>query len=243
MTANEPVDKSQLFKSISEVMAVVDRIPKNGFNDFHKYHFATEADVSDALRKELASRDVAVFVSNRIVGVKEWLTPRGKPTLLTNVECEVTFACGKSGATFSVTATGTGDDPSDKGTYKAITGAVKYALLKTFLVPTGDDPENDQVSSDGGGRAIGSGAGVRQGQGTKRTGGAAPARPGAPVPKKDGYVFAFGKHRGVHIEDVPADYLVWLMDQPPSPTADPEQREKAHKIYRTELDRRDNDAA
>jgi hypothetical protein len=34
-----------------------------------------------------------------------------------------------------------GADKSDKGSYKAMTGAVKYALLKTFLIPTGDDPE------------------------------------------------------------------------------------------------------
>jgi hypothetical protein len=33
----------------------------------------------------------------------------------------------------------------DKGIYKAITGANKYALLKPFLLETGDDPE---VGSD-----------------------------------------------------------------------------------------------
>ena len=42
---------------------------------------------------------------------------------------------------------GSGNDRSrsgavgDKGIYKAITGANKYALLKTFLLETGDDPE------------------------------------------------------------------------------------------------------
>lgn len=223
MTANEPVDKSQLFKSISEVMAVVDRIPKNGFNDFHKYHFATEADVSDALRKELASRDVAVFVSNRIVGVKEWLTPRGKPTLLTNVECEVTFACGKSGATFSVTATGTGDDPSDKGTYKAITGAVKYALLKTFLVPTGDDPENHTAD------------------GEAPTFGAKPAA--AVIPAKPGeYVFKFGKHEGQPIGSVSTDYLEYLIGRKPR---EGYEAEHAHQtqIFKQELAKRKSDAA
>ena len=37
-----------------------------------------------------------------------------------------------------------GDDPGDKGIYKALTGAVKYALMKTFLIATGDDPEADK---------------------------------------------------------------------------------------------------
>jgi hypothetical protein len=59
------------------------------------------------------------------------------------------------------------------------------------------------------------------------------------APKKHGYTFSFGKHKDKHISEVPADYLVWLMDQPPSPKADPEQRERAHQIYRAELDRRE----
>jgi hypothetical protein len=140
MTLTLP-DGTRLFKALSEVMAAVDRIPKNGTNEFHGYKFATEADVSDALRKELADRDIAVFVSSRMLDVREAKTPRGKDTLLTDVGVEITFACGQTGATFTVASVGTGDDPSDKGTYKAITGAVKYALLKTFLIPTGDDPE------------------------------------------------------------------------------------------------------
>lgn len=69
------------------------------------------------------------------------------------------------------------------------------------------------------------------------------AKPAAqPEQKKDGYVFQWGKHRGVHISDVPPDYLVWLMDQPPSPGADPAEREKAHAIYRAELNRREEAA-
>src|SRR5574340_328981 len=39
---------------------------------------------------------------------------------------------------------GEGQDRGDKATYKAMTGATKYALLKLFLIPTGDDPEKDE---------------------------------------------------------------------------------------------------
>jgi hypothetical protein len=38
---------------------------------------------------------------------------------------------------------GEGEDSGDKATYKAMTGAQKYALLKLFLISTGDDPEAD----------------------------------------------------------------------------------------------------
>jgi ERF superfamily len=41
---------------------------------------------------------------------------------------------------------GYGVDPSDKGPGKAMSYAFKYALLKTFCLETGDDPDNDQNS-------------------------------------------------------------------------------------------------
>jgi hypothetical protein len=50
-----------------------------------------------------------------------------------------------SGEVFAVQAVGTGKDNADKGAYKAYTGASKYVLMKTFLLATGDDPEDDGV--------------------------------------------------------------------------------------------------
>ncbi len=44
---------------------------------------------------------------------------------------------------FGITMPGYGIDPSDKGPGKAVSYAFKYALLKTFLLETGDDPDND----------------------------------------------------------------------------------------------------
>ena len=44
---------------------------------------------------------------------------------------------------FAVRSIGYGIDGSDKGPGKAISYAYKYALLKTFCLETGDDPDND----------------------------------------------------------------------------------------------------
>lgn len=142
-------DNAILFAKMAVVMESVDRIPKRGTNKFHGYQYATEADVSDAVRRELATNRVAVFVSSRLLEVRDAETSKGKPTLLTDVEVTVTFACADTGATFEITSVGTGDDPTDKGTYKAITGAVKYALMKSLLIPTGDDPEDDSSDNSG----------------------------------------------------------------------------------------------
>lgn len=46
----------------------------------------------------------------------------------------------------NIASSGTGVDTQDKGVGKAMTYAYKYALLRTFAVPTGEDP--DKISSD-----------------------------------------------------------------------------------------------
>jgi hypothetical protein len=44
---------------------------------------------------------------------------------------------------FTVHSVGYGVDPGDKGPGKAFSYAFKYALLKTFMLETGDDPDKD----------------------------------------------------------------------------------------------------
>ena len=39
---------------------------------------------------------------------------------------------------------GEGADTGDKAPYKAMTGALKYALLQSFLLASGDDPEDER---------------------------------------------------------------------------------------------------
>jgi hypothetical protein len=58
---------------------------------------------------------------------------------LTTVTLDVTLVDGESGDMMTTTWIGQGLDNSDKGYYKAYTGAIKYFLLKTFLISTGDE--------------------------------------------------------------------------------------------------------
>jgi hypothetical protein len=54
----------------------------------------------------------------------------------------------------------------------------------------------------------------------------------------DEYVFKFGKHKGVALQDVPANYLDWLLTQGGKPGYEQQQAE-AHAMYRRELARRE----
>jgi hypothetical protein len=49
---------------------------------------------------------------------------------------------------FDVPSFGYGIDPQDKGPGKAMSYAVKYALLKALGLETGDDPDNDSIAHE-----------------------------------------------------------------------------------------------
>jgi hypothetical protein len=136
-----------LTQKLCQVMATVDRIPKTGRNDYHGYSYAEESVIVEAIRKELATRNVMLYPSlqTRMLGDGTGaITVEGG---ITTVLMTYTFVDGDSGETMESAWAGQGQDSGDKGLYKAYTGAQKYFLLKTFLMPTGDekgadDPEN-----------------------------------------------------------------------------------------------------
>ncbi len=129
---------SRLVKKLASVMATIERIPKRGHNNFHNYDYATEADIVAVVRQELAKRHVMLIPA--IIGRER--EPVGeKGSVLTHLDMAFTFLDGETGEEKTFRWLGAGTDKEDKGAYKAMTGGEKYFLLKTFLIPTGDDPE------------------------------------------------------------------------------------------------------
>jgi hypothetical protein len=130
--------KAALFKKIAEVMGKVERVPKNGYNSFHKYQYVTESDLIESVRKFMAEAGLVVF--NNV----EKYEIDGE---LATVTIKFTLACTDTGETVESIMIGQGQDKGDKAFYKAYAGATKYFLMKTFLIPTGDDPEKDTDTS------------------------------------------------------------------------------------------------
>lgn len=137
------MNERRLVVKLAEVMKEVKYIQKTGYNNFHKYKYATEADVNEKVREELAKRNVVLIPNVKNHAVREHMTAKGNREYIVTVEVEFTFYDGDTGETITFTTYGEGQDAGDKGTYKAITGAQKYALMKAFMIPTGDDPEGD----------------------------------------------------------------------------------------------------
>jgi ERF superfamily protein len=137
----EPYEGSRnLVQKLAFVMAAVERVPKLGFNSFHNYKYARESDLTDAVRANLAKQGVMLIPSVEKIEWREVQTKGGTERVAT-LTVRFTVTDGIDKLEFNII--GEGQDKGDKATYKAMTGAMKYALLKLFLIPTGDDPEKD----------------------------------------------------------------------------------------------------
>jgi len=126
-----------------KVMEDVGYIQKSGWNSFHKYRYATEADVASSVSGALIKNGVHVFHSVIDRECLQFKTAKGRDSFLITVKLELTFIDVDSDEKFVGTFYGDASDSDDKAIYKAITGGVKYALMKSFMIETGDDPERD----------------------------------------------------------------------------------------------------
>jgi hypothetical protein len=137
-----PVPPS-LHRKLTEVMAAVDWQPKTERNQQQGYAFVSVERIKDAVREQLAARQVMVYTSIQSVTRAEGQTKSGSVMHHVTVQGIVTFADGESGEMFTIEAAGEAMDTGDKALNKAQTALVKYALINNFLIPTGDDPDND----------------------------------------------------------------------------------------------------
>lgn len=136
-----------LLEKMLEIYKTVDFIPKNGYNKSQSYKFMRAADVVIELRKNLIAQRVYVEVNYTFWG-PAYTIARDKapnaPFSAVSVTCNLVFHDLDSAQTLTASGVGTGCDTNDKAGYKAMTGALKYALKNAFLVPDEADPEGDE---------------------------------------------------------------------------------------------------
>ncbi len=126
-----------------EVMASVDRVAKNGTNVSQGYKYAQASDIYDAVRGELARRFVLPCPNPTKWEFSERKTNAGGTLTMCTVQGTLDFVDAETGEIMSRPMFGQGSDSLDKASYKAMTGAMKNAIVNQFLIPTGDDPENE----------------------------------------------------------------------------------------------------
>lgn len=186
----EAKEAKTVYEKILAVMSAVNYLNKDGFVETGKgkgYKALTDEKVLAAVRPALVAAGLVILPvkmeqqrtdeqvkaydgstkTNRITDVS--VTYR-----IINVEDPKDYV--------EVVSAGTGVDTQDKGIGKAMTYAKKYAILNSFLIPSGED--TDQISSD---------------KYTEQLMGAAPAQAPAPTPAP---APAQGSSRDINIKTI-----------------------------------------
>lgn len=148
-----------LHRKIAEIVQLVENVEKDGYNAHFGYAFTSEGALLRALREAMAQRHLTLYPSVIPESIKVEPVVKVDPAInvepvikgyITTCAVNYTFTDGESGESFTACIPCQGYDSQDKGAYKAMTGAIKYALRQTFMIPTGDDAENDHGSQGGG---------------------------------------------------------------------------------------------
>jgi hypothetical protein len=140
------VNQAKLFAKIAAVMSEVRTLEKTGENKFDKYSYVTADAIAIKVGGIMAKHKLALLPSLISVETGEYTTQKGGTNFRTVAHFQMTLACGETGATWTSQWSGEAIDRSDKSISKAAVSAVKYFLLKTFLLAGGDEEDADAES-------------------------------------------------------------------------------------------------
>lgn len=182
------IKPKSLAAKLCAIMGEAGAIEKGGTNSFQNYKYVRESDVADKMRTLFATAGVFVLHDVASVDAKPFQNSKGGTTFEVSVAVQYTLINADVPAEFyKVTAYGIAHDTGDKALYKALSGAHKYFLMKTFNLGSEDDVENEKESAPE--------VFTRPTQSiAARTAVASPAK-GAPVSSSADYVYALPFHR------------------------------------------------
>ena len=126
-----------IYQRLHAVMDEVKYVQKEDKKVNNQYSFVSHDAVTAAIRPSL--------IKHRVIAIPQEIVCK-QSTNRTEVLLNVTFInIDNPDDRISVPSVGYGIDQQDKGPGKAISYAVKYALLKGLSLETGDDPERDLI--------------------------------------------------------------------------------------------------
>ena len=184
----EAKEAKTVYEKILSVMSAVNYLNKDGFVETGKgkgYKALTDEKVLAAVRPALVSAGLVILPvkmeQQRTDEQVKAYDGSTKTNRITDVSVTYRIINVSNPDDFvEVVSSGTGVDTQDKGIGKAMTYAKKYAILNSFLIPSGED--TDQISSD---------------KYTEQLMGAAPAPEPAPTPAP-----AQGSSRDINIKTI-----------------------------------------
>lgn len=137
MYRSETIGK--IVAAIAKCSTEIGSVSKDGYNKAQGYAFVGDEHIMAKAQSALADNGLCIAPST----MEHASAPNLKGTQAICTVCVTWLVSHVSGEWFTIQTVGEGADPADKGAYKAMTGARKYAFRLLFNIPTGDDAEKD----------------------------------------------------------------------------------------------------
>lgn len=129
-----------IYEKIADIMQNVQYLAKDDRVEFGntKYKALSEEKVTSIMRRELLNHGLVVYPISQAANWNGSITHVDVVYRMVNIENPDEY--------IEIASCGDGADTQDKGSGKAMTYAFKYMWLRTFSIPTGEDP--DKISSE-----------------------------------------------------------------------------------------------
>ena len=135
----------KIYPAMAKIMQATGAIAKNKQNESQGYKFRGIDDVMNELHSKFA--EAGVFILPRVIESNrdERPTKSGSIAVYSTVRVEYKFIAS-DGSFLTCEVVGEGMDYGDKSTNKAMSAALKYALLQMLLIPTEEDKDSEKDS-------------------------------------------------------------------------------------------------
>ena len=137
-----------IYQKINNVMKNIEYLAKDDKVEFGntKYKAISEEKVTTAVRNELVNQGIVILPVMQESTVTELIRTEKAVNQRADVHTRYRIQNIEDKDDYiEVESNGSGVDTQDKAVGKAMTYAYKYMLLRTFAIPTGEDP--DKISS------------------------------------------------------------------------------------------------
>jgi hypothetical protein len=136
--------KKNLYQRISAVMQDVEYLKKDDSvgSGSYAYRAISEEKVTETVRKSLIENGLVILPIEQEHLQHDHQREHNKIVSISTVNTKYKIVNIDTPTEFEIIASsGTGVDSQDKGVGKAMTYAYKYLCLRTFAIPTGEDPD------------------------------------------------------------------------------------------------------
>jgi hypothetical protein len=147
MKTNKQMANPTIYQAINSIMQDIEAIGKNKKNAQQGYSFRGIDDMYNALQPLFKKH--AVFITSNVLESKreERLTKSGGALIYTIAKCQFKFFT-IDGSFIESVLEGEAMDSGDKSTNKAMSTALKYALMQMFLIPTEEKLDTEYHSHE-----------------------------------------------------------------------------------------------